>query len=530
MIAGAVLVGAAQLTSAAGAQAPAPAAQCGTTAWVAAWTANPTGLVAAASTNQTLRIILTPHLASSQLRVHVSNRFGVMPVTFARASVGLRQAGASLIAGSSRQLTFGGAASVTVPAGGDATSDPAALSFSAFQDLAVSLYMADASGPGTGHLIARQRSYASARSSGDHTGEESPAAFSSSTETTAYVDAVDALAPAGVGAAVLVGDSITDGFVGGGSGEDQTGIDGNQRYPDYVARRLLAERGGPRLSVLNAGISGNRLLADAPTSLIGASGVSRLGADVFSVAGVSDVIVLEGINDIALGANGAQVTGALAQIVSQVHAHGLRVFLGTLTPAGTGLLSLGSLIPALFIPSTSDVARASVNNWIRSGASGADGVFDFDTALQLAGQPNRFDPRFDSGDHLHPSAAGYSRMADAVNLAGLRGGACAPAPAQVATSLHVRARVLSTGRRLRVSGSLAPSGAGGCAAGTDVTLRAVRARHTILRRSIRVTSDCLFSKTAPIRRGRGRIEIRLSFGGSPALLPTRARPVFVRGG
>jgi lysophospholipase L1-like esterase len=501
----------------------APVGQCTSTHWVGAWTADPSGTLTGGYQDETVRIVLTPHVGAERLRVHLSNRNGPGPVTFAHATVALSDTGAAIVGGSTRPLTFGGAPRVTVPAGADVTSDPVGLGFTAFQDLAVSLYAAGATGPATDHTIARQHSYDTGQATGDHTGDASAGAFVDAITSAPFVDGVDAVAPTSVGAAVVFGDSITDGYesAGGSSAEQQAGIDANHRFPDYLARRLLAVPGGPGLSVLNAGISGNRLLADGQADGGGPAGVTRIDSDVLGVAGVTDVIVLEGINDIALQANAGQVTGALADIVAALHARGLHVLLGTIIPAGTGLLSV---LPGLYLDSPANAVRVAVNGWIRSGDSGADGVIDFDAALRGQAQPNVLDPSADSGDHLHPSDAGYSRMADAVDIASLRGAQCTP-PA--ATRLVVRAATPSAGR-LRVSGSLisAAGRSGGCG-GSHVTLRALHSGRTVLKRNLAVSSACHFAATKPLA-ARGRIEIRVGFAGSPTLLAAHAKTVFVR--
>jgi hypothetical protein len=137
--AAAVLVAAIARPASAPGQGLPAAPSCPTTHWVAVWAADPGGLLGGGLADQTLRIILTPHVGGDRLRVHISNRFGAGPVTCAGASVALRRAGAGLVPGSIRPLTFTGAAGVSVPAGGEVTSDPAAVSFPAFADLAVSL-------------------------------------------------------------------------------------------------------------------------------------------------------------------------------------------------------------------------------------------------------------------------------------------------------------------------------------------------------------------------------------------------------
>ncbi len=47
-------------------------------------------------------------------------------------------------------------------------------------------------------------------------------------------------------------------------------------------------------------------------------------------------------------------------------------------------------------------------------------MIDFATAIAYPGHPQFMNPKYDSGDHLHPNDAGYEAMANAINLAMLR--------------------------------------------------------------------------------------------------------------
>jgi lysophospholipase L1-like esterase len=59
--------------------------------------------------------------------------------------------------------------------------------------------------------------------------------------------------------------------------------------------------------------------------------------------------------------------------------------------------------------------RQKLNAWIKAPGH-FDGFIDFAKATQDPADPLRFKPEYDSGDHLHPSAAGYQAMADAIDL------------------------------------------------------------------------------------------------------------------
>ena len=334
------------------------------------------------------------------------------PVTLGPVTIGLRGPGASLLAGSERPVTFGGRPTLVISAGANAISDPVKLSFGAFHDLAVSVYV-----PGTitnpvEHLSTRQTSYLSPSGSGDHAGESSGAAFTQKTtgqfSTGWYLlDGIDVPAPGSTGAVVAFGDSITDGYQAQPNGTEQLStIDNNGRYPDDLQRRLIAAN--IPLSVLNAGIGGNQLLLSG-LPLLGPSGLTRLRPDALAQAGVTDVIVLEGINDIAHGATASQLIAGYEQLITSAHAAGVAIQLGTLTPTG------GASLPAYAGPGAVAV-RGEVNQWIRTQRY-SDGIVDFDAAVRDSHDPGAVNPAYDGGDHIHFDPAGYRALAQAINLA-----------------------------------------------------------------------------------------------------------------
>jgi lysophospholipase L1-like esterase len=331
-------------------------------------------------------------------------------------------------------LTFNGQQSVTIPAGEDVVSDPLSFTFSAFQDLAVSVYVPSPNNGGlTEHYTARQTSFFAPRSAaGDQAADLEAAPFTVQTTTRPLLAGLDVMASGNVGAVVTLGDSITDGYGGTpahsgrnplGASENPIGVNLNGRWPDDLQRRLISAK--LPLSVLNAGISGNRILhygsfdSSPIFAAFGPPALTRLNRDVLEQAGVSDVVVQEGINDIGdlPHASAAEVVAGLTELVNQIHGAGLPVQLGTLTP----------IEGATYDSPTAEAARTQVNTWIR-GQQISDGIIDFDKAVRDPGDPNRLLPAYNSGDSLHPNPAGYQAMADAVDLALLRGPACAAAP------------------------------------------------------------------------------------------------------
>jgi lysophospholipase L1-like esterase len=374
------------------------ATSCHGKRWVGVWATSPSDDLGAAYDDQSLRLIVNPTYGGSRLRVRLSNRFGSEPVTFGAVAVARRAAGADVVPGSTRALRFGGQPTVTIPAGGEVVSDPRRFRFAAFEDLVVSLWVT-AGGHATEHFTAIQTSYASLPGSGDHTADDAGAAFTRTLGSWPFLTDVEIRASQRVGAVVAVGDSITDGFPGP--------FDGNGRYPDLLARRLAAA-GGPRIAVQNAGISGNAVTRDNQV-VFGPRLLDRLDADVIDQAGAGIAIVMEGTNDLGFPptATAAEVIAGLESVVDRLHLAGFRVILGTQTPCkDTTLSEHGS--PAAI------AARNEINDWIRT-AGVADGVVDFHAALRDPNDPDALRPEFDSGDHLHPSPAGYQAMADAVD-------------------------------------------------------------------------------------------------------------------
>ena len=417
-------------TSTTGAAERASGASCAGRGWVGAWAAPPSlagkGLfgsdVEHAFSDQTLRLNLTPLRSGRGARVRLSNRFGTQAVTFDRVYLGKQDTGARLAAGSNRPVRFAGGASVTVPAGAEVLSDRVAISFRAFEHLTVSIYVAGSSGLATQHPRAFQTSFVTPSGRGDRSAQEGDEGFSLSTLARPFVTAIETRAPRRHGVLVAVGDSITDGTQSS-STQQPLAIDADARYPDFLARRL--DEDGRHFSVLNAGIAGNTILSDGqgPFAFAGPSLLARLDVDVVQHRRVTDVILLEGINDLALPAATADaVIQGLEEVVTRLHAvrtgarRQLNVLVGTITPSGGAAL-------APYATADLDLRRRQINDYIRTSGIG-DGVVDFDQALRDPSDSSRLAPEYDSGDGLHPSSAGYQRMAEEVDLSALEGPEC----------------------------------------------------------------------------------------------------------
>jgi lysophospholipase L1-like esterase len=367
--------------------------------WVGTWSTSPVE-EGEAFEGQTLRQIVRISIGGDQLRIRFSNRFGAVPLVIDAASIGIQDTGPELAPGSLRELTFGGEPSVEIAAGAKVWSDPIKLTVADEADLAISLYIAENdTGGSTMHTRAWQTSYIAA---GDFTGDEIMPE-DETTESWFWLTGVDVAAQRNTFAVAALGDSITEGCC-----RDDF-VDANVRYPDQLARLLLDRYSGePRVAVLNAGISGNRVLND----LFGPNAQRRLDPDVLTQSGVTHVILLEGVNDLGIGTallgpivEADEIIAGYKQIISRVQGAGLKVLVGTILP----FKGFEIILPNYWTPEN-EAKRQEVNAWIRT-TDLHDGFVDFDAAIRDPEDPERMLPIYDGGDALHPSAAGYERMA-----------------------------------------------------------------------------------------------------------------------
>ncbi|MGW2775278.1 SGNH/GDSL hydrolase family protein [Streptomyces olivaceoviridis] len=388
----AALLTAVALQTAPAARAATPAPESATRATgVVTWAAS-ADRMGEGTAGQGYRLVVHTSVGGSDLRVRFTNAFGDRPLTLDGVHAGVRAQGAALRPGSNRPLTFGGARTVTLPAGAVAWSDPLPGRIAAGTDLVVSLRTPDASGPATGHGMAMQTSYTGP---GEYTAEESGTHWARTTGSWWYLDSV-AVRPsrAAGGAVAALGDSITDGW--------QSSTDLNRRWPDYLARRLNAA-GGPVQGVANEGISGNKVLADGA----GQAAPHRLDRDVLSQPGVRTVFLFEGVNDIKAhtGVTADDLIAGYQEIARRAHAAGTCVVAATVGP----FKGWPEWDPA------GEAVRQEVNRYLR-GSGDFDAVTDFDRVLRSPYDPERMLPFLDGGDHLHPNDKGMQAMADAVDL------------------------------------------------------------------------------------------------------------------
>lgn len=379
------------------------AAPASADAWIGTWSAAPAGIepgVPNGHVGRSIRNVVHTSIGGTAARITLSNLFSREALLIGRASIAVAEhkedAGAA--AGTMRLVTFGKRTSVVVPPGGRVVSDPVRLRVAPDTDLLVTVYTPAPGGPVTYHPRALRTSYTAL---GDRTRDIGGAAYIERAPVWRYVTAVDVLNRQARGSVVVIGDSITDGI--------GSSFDTDRRWTDTLADRVR----GSGLGVLNAGISGNRLLRQSLAVGKGPSGVSRFGRDVLERAGTEAVFVELGINDIIREpheTDADRITAGLKALTRQAHARGLRVVGSTLTPFGGNPRHTDEL----------EAVRDRVNDAIRSGDV-FDRTVDFDRLLRDPYAPDRLRPEYDSGDGLHPSDAGYRAMGRFVKLGDLIG-------------------------------------------------------------------------------------------------------------
>ncbi len=374
-----------------------------TSHWVGTWTATPSPADGVALANQTLRMNPRISLGGGTFRIRLSNAYGTGKLRIGCAHIGQRAGGAQVVPGTNQPLTFGGATSATIATGAMLLSDPIHMALPDLADVAVSIHLPDnipASFGLTGRY-ARQTNYISPL--GNFAADDNMP-VGKITDDWYILSGIDVVTEPSTGGIVAMGDSLTDGNI--------STHDAFCRWPDQLARRLFARRGGRTMAVMNQGLGGNRILHD----LRGSSGLRRFDRDVLAQPGVTHAIICLGINDIRnrLGradetVTAEQMIAGLKQLALRAQARGIKFYGGTLPP-----FENETFFPGAYTPE-GEAKRQAVNNWIRTGGA-FDAVIDFEAGLRDPNHPTRMLPIYDCGDHLHPSDVGYNRMGDIIDL------------------------------------------------------------------------------------------------------------------
>lgn len=374
------------------------------TKWVGAWgnaisiaTRRPENY----AKNLTLRYPVKMLISGSAVRIKLDNFCGTETVTITSVYAAMSDGDSSVKAETSMPLTFGGSASVIIPAGEAVTSDPVAMNVNAGEYIAISIYLSDFTEMRSAVLITGPLSKGHFAVGDYADAQELPAELSNKTNWFYFLSDIEVLADTGKRTVICYGDSITA-----------------QAWPDFLMERALEISGG-RTSVIRKAASGTRILRQYDNIIYdsyGLKGDIRFPREIL-VSGADTVIIQHGINDIIhpVGTDvnifrpwsdlptAEEMIEGLRYYIRIAREHGLKVYLGTLLPI-EGWRTYADFREEL---------RNAVNNWMRT-TDEADGCIDFDKAVCDPSHPSRFDNGCDSGDHLHPSMEAYKLMAQAV--------------------------------------------------------------------------------------------------------------------
>ncbi|HWM42276.1 MAG TPA: SGNH/GDSL hydrolase family protein [Burkholderiales bacterium] len=376
--------------------------------FVASWAAghiNPLPADTLRFNNQTLREVVRASIGGEWVRVRIANTFGTETLVVGEARVALSASAASVVPGTNRVLTFGGKRSIKVYAGSPVLSDPVRLDVKPMAELAVSLYLPGSAEASTTTLF-QGASFVSAVSGNQTAATHLPSA--SALSAWPFLSGVNVSAEKKAAAIVALADSATL----------------TSEWPRFLAERLQERRSSDHLGVVSVALAGNRMLHNSasplgpasPNPQWGESLLTRFERDVLGQAGVQHVIVFIGLNDIAgPGAffppsEAVSVDDLIAgyrQLIARAHEKGLTIHACTLPP-----LEGNTSLPGYDTPAN-EARRKELNHWIRTSRE-FDGVIDVDRVLRDPSRPTRLLPAYDSGDHLHPNAAGGQAIADAI--------------------------------------------------------------------------------------------------------------------
>lgn len=372
--------------------------------WSGAWGTAPSASQAVSRPNEvrsfsdnTARQVMRLNLGGDALRLRLTNELGERTVKVGAMSVALAGPDGKPL-GAPIPVTFGGKTEAQIPPGAPLLSDPVTLPVKAMDRISVSTFYVEPTAP-AGHRV---RLFLSPQ--GNHT-TKTDTPGEQVTRGPGLVSGVEVRGAAQRPVLVTIGDSITE---GAGSTPNA-----DMGWPEQLAARIAARggQGGGEWSVVNAGISGGRLLREVS----GPSALSRFDRDVLSVPGVTTVVVLEGINDIGRAAQqgfaseavtAGEIIAGYRQLIARAHARGVKIWAGTLPP----------FEGAMYYHAAGEATRQAVNAWIRSSGE-FDGVIDFEAVTKDPAKPGQILDGLHNGDHLHPTDAGYTRMAEAADKA-----------------------------------------------------------------------------------------------------------------
>ncbi|MBN6539211.1 SGNH/GDSL hydrolase family protein [Acinetobacter pittii] len=380
--------------------------------WITTWAASPQKVwnkdfafptnIPDQISNQTIKQISQISLGGEAVRLVFTNQYGDQPLYIDKTTVGPVKE-QSLKSKSAYPVYFSGKLKAQILPGKQLMSDPIQLPVPDHAQLMVNTFIQKPTTFKTFHWDAKQTSWLI---TGNQTANLNTPSSAKTTTARLLLSAVEVKPKRKAHVVAVIGDSITDGAT--------ATLDANTRWTDFLAKRLSPHQ----IAVINSGISGNRLLTDG----MGDSALERLQKEVFQYSGVKTLIVLVGINDISWPGTAfapkqhiptfEALTQGYKRVVDEAHRQGIQVIGATLLPFSGALPN--TPLDNYYQPNK-DELRQRINHWIRTSHT-FDGVLDLEQGLKDPKHPDRLNPIYDSGDHLHPNDRGNQQMANLVDL------------------------------------------------------------------------------------------------------------------
>lgn len=380
--------------------------------WVTTWATSPYltevgNLPPEPLAHKTLRQFVRTSIGAKHLRLRFCNAYGTSPVTIQSAHIALAAGTGSAGTGeinpaTDRALAFRGAPGVVIPAGETIWSDSLAYDLPVTSIVAISIHFGEISASTiTGHPGSRTTSFIK----GGNVVSATHLPDAAKTDHWYVIHAIEALAEETAGTIAILGDSITDGRGSTTNGQD--------RWPDQLATRLVANPPTANVGIANLGIGANGILGQGNAGF--PSGQARFSRDILNQTGVRYFVVFMGINDIAYSgvttpaaatARANDLIAAYTSLANQARARNIKPFAATITPFGTS----GTYTATL------ESIRQTVNEWIRNNTV-FDGHIDFDAVVRDPSNPSNLLPAYIyQNDGLHINSTGYQAMVNSVNL------------------------------------------------------------------------------------------------------------------
>ena len=361
----------------------APPTRVAASGWHLAWRAES---VAVTSTTATTSCRYLARLSGfgSQIRAEFTSTPGSRGYTIAAASLAApARAGAlDIAAGSSRPLTFAGRPGVLVRGGTSVLSDPLPVAVLPGSSVVVTVTAGAGDAPVT---VSRPELSSCANGQPLNAATAPETAFPVVTGVRWLRSLmVDGPAQRSI---VALGDSITE-----RTGGSVTG--GYDRWTDRVSDTGVV--------IANAGVSGGAL---GRPGLFGTVPATTRASALLAEPNVTDLVILLGTNDLDLGSSGPAVLGALDNVLAQARSRGVTAWVGTILPRANPQWS-----------AYQEREREFVNAWLKTVwlTSRGGRLIDTEAAVRDPSVPTRLRLAYDSGDHLHPNAAGEAALAAAV--------------------------------------------------------------------------------------------------------------------